>query len=103
MVAKGKMFGSARKNLSQLLKRNQKNRQIESDIKLHIHGGKDFEMYCPLVRRGGMVVFHDIVKHPPKTGCEVDRLWNEIKHSYPHIEIVRDWSQGWAGIGIVSL
>ncbi|MEM4489080.1 MAG: class I SAM-dependent methyltransferase [Desulfurococcaceae archaeon] len=32
---------------------------------------KDFEMYSPLVEKGGMIAFHDIVEHPPKTGCEV--------------------------------
>ena len=43
---------------------------------------RDFEMYFPLVREGGIVAFHDIVLHPPETGCEVNRFWNEIKHNY---------------------
>jgi len=28
---------------------------------------RDFEMYSPLVRNGGIIAFHDIVKHPPET------------------------------------
>ena len=63
----------------------------------------DFEMYVPLVRRGGIVAFHDIVKHPPQAECEVDRFWNEIKQQYRHIEIIKDPLQGWAGIGILHI
>lgn len=62
---------------------------------------KDFEMYSSLVRRGGIIAFHDIVEHPPETGCEVSRFWNEIKSSYEHVEIVKDWNQKWAGIGVL--
>jgi predicted O-methyltransferase YrrM len=25
---------------------------------------EDFEMYSPLVRKGGVIAFHDITKHP---------------------------------------
>jgi predicted O-methyltransferase YrrM len=63
----------------------------------------DFEMYAPLVRRGGIVAFHDIAKHPPQLECEVDRFWNEIKHNYRHLEIIKDPSQGWAGIGVLHI
>ena len=62
---------------------------------------KDFEMYSPLVRKGGIIAFHDIVEHPPDTGCEVNKFWNEIKHNYKYLEIVKDWSQKWAGIGVI--
>jgi len=62
---------------------------------------KDFEMYSSIVRRGGIIAFHDIVPHPPDTGCEVSSLWNEIKHRYKHVEIVEDWKQNWAGIGVI--
>lgn len=62
---------------------------------------KDFEMYSSLVRRGGLIAFHDIVPHPLETGCEVNKFWNEIKYFYKYIEIVRDWNQGWAGIGVL--
>ena len=62
---------------------------------------KDFEMYSPLVKSGGIVGFHDIVVHPPESGCEVDRFWGEIKVEYNSKEIVRDWNQKWAGIGLL--
>ncbi|MEM0233191.1 MAG: class I SAM-dependent methyltransferase [Candidatus Nezhaarchaeales archaeon] len=62
---------------------------------------RDFEMYSLLVRKGGIIAFHDIVEHPPETGCEVSRFWNEIKYSYSYIEIVKSWNQKWAGIGVI--
>jgi len=62
---------------------------------------RDFEMYAPLVKEGGIVAFHDVCPHPPQTGCEVNKLWNEIKGEYKHVEIVKDWRQGWAGIGVL--
>jgi len=62
---------------------------------------KDFEMYGSLVRKGGIIAFHDIVPHPPERGCEVSKFWNEIKHGYRLYEIVKDWSQKWAGIGVL--
>jgi len=61
----------------------------------------DFEMYSPLVRKGGIIAFHDIVEFPPGTGCEVNRFWNEIKRKYRHLEIVKDYGQKWAGIGVL--
>jgi predicted O-methyltransferase YrrM len=61
----------------------------------------DFEMYSPLVRKGGIIAFHDIVPHPPESGCEVSKFFNEIKYSYRFHEIVKDWNQRWAGIGVI--
>jgi predicted O-methyltransferase YrrM len=63
----------------------------------------DFEMYAPLVREGGIVAFHDIVKHAPEVQCEVDRFWSEIKRQYRHVEIVKDPLQSWAGIGVLHV
>ena len=63
---------------------------------------KDFEMYGPLVKKDGLIVFHDIVEHPKETGCEVSKFWKEIKNKYKYKEIVEDWNQGWAGIGIIE-
>ena len=69
----------------------------------HSYNGvkKDFEMYSPLVRKGGLIVFHDICNHPAGTECDVSSFWNEIKHSYKHQEIIKDSSQNWAGIGLI--
>jgi predicted O-methyltransferase YrrM len=64
---------------------------------------RDFEMYSPLVKKGGIVAFHDIVPHPSETGCEVSKLWEEMKSRYNHLELVKDQSQNWAGIGIIYM
>jgi predicted O-methyltransferase YrrM len=55
----------------------------------HTYDGarQDFEMYAPLVRSGGIIVFHDIVVHRPETQCEVIKFWSEIKQHYRHREI----------------
>jgi predicted O-methyltransferase YrrM len=62
---------------------------------------KDFEMYSPLVRKGGVIAFHDIAKHPIKTECEVNEFWDEIKNNYKFDEFVENWKQGTYGIGVL--
>jgi len=64
---------------------------------------KDFEMYMPLVGKGGMVVFHDIVIHPFQCACEVNRFWKQIKNRFKHKEIIKNHNQKWAGIGILFI
>lgn len=64
---------------------------------------QDFEMYSPLVRKGGLVAFHDICKHPPELRCDVSSYWNEIKRSHKYEEIIADPNQGWAGIGLIYM
>ena len=70
----------------QKLKKILKNRKldllfIDGD---HTYEGvkKDFEMYSPLVKKNGIVAFHDIVIHPPEINCRVEKFWNEIKNKY---------------------
>jgi predicted O-methyltransferase YrrM len=60
---------------------------------------KDFEMYSSLVRKGGIIAFHDIVPGHPRYG--VPKFWNEIKMTYKHLEIVEDWSRSGRGIGVI--
>ena len=69
----------------------------------HTYGGvkKDFEMYGPLVKKGGIIAFHDIVVHPPEINCNVNEFWNEIKHNFEYKEFVENWDQKMCGIGIV--
>jgi predicted O-methyltransferase YrrM len=69
----------------------------------HSYAGakKDFEMYSPLVHKGGIIAFHDILKNPIETNCEVHLFWNQIKASYNYQELVNDPHQNWAGIGII--
>ena len=62
----------------------------------------DWEMYGPLVAREGLVGFHDIVQHPPETGCEVHTFWRELKARHAHVEIVADHEQAWGGIGVIE-
>jgi cephalosporin hydroxylase len=70
---------------------------------------KDFEMYSPLVRKGGIIAFHDIIpdyytRYGIKTSSwagEVYKFWNEIKEKYEHLEIVKDREQNGFGIGVL--
>lgn len=64
---------------------------------------QDFQMYGKLVKPGGIVAFHDICPHPPETCCEVNKFWLEMRDDYHHREIVEDWDQGWAGIGVIYI
>ena len=58
-------------------------------------------MYGPLVNSGGMIVFHDIVPHPPAANTYVEPLWNEIKKDYQYEEIIVAPEEPWAGIGVL--
>jgi cephalosporin hydroxylase len=63
---------------------------------------RDFEMYGPLVRRGGMIAFHDIVTHKRDTRCEVERFWNEIKGQYQHREFVERPAPGTMPVAVTG-
>ena len=70
----------------------------------HSYAGvqRDFEMYAPLVRSGGIVAFHDIVAHKLDTECQVKKFWSEIKHHYRHREIIEDRNQGSAPLALTG-
>jgi predicted O-methyltransferase YrrM len=61
----------------------------------------DFEMYRPMVRKGGLVAFHDIAEGPPVAVGGVPRFWREIKSKYRHTEIIKDRQQRGYGIGVL--
>lgn len=69
----------------------------------------DFEMYAPLVRRGGLIAFHDIlpdhsVQHGYQTvshSGEVYRFWRELKADYAHEEYIQASDQDGYGIGVL--
>lgn len=66
---------------------------------------KDFEMYGPLVRPGGLIALHDIYGHFMFPDLQVDRLWWELRGDWPDStwEIVnrrRPWGHG-MGIGVL--
>ena len=71
----------------------------------HTYDGvkKDYEMYSPLVRSGGLVAFHDIVEHTANKNCNVDKLWKEIKHKYNYSEIIESKDQSSFGIGVIEI
>ena len=62
---------------------------------------KDFEMYSPLVRKGGIIAFHDICPGPPDMVGEVPSFWKETMGKYRNISIVKDQSQCGDGIGVL--
>jgi predicted O-methyltransferase YrrM len=61
----------------------------------------DFEMYSPLVRRGGLIALHDIVEGSPELVGGVPRFWCEIRERFEVEEIVADHNQGGYGIGLL--
>lgn len=66
---------------------------------------QDFLSYRPLVRDGGLILFHDIV--PDKGGRAwaggVPQLWKELAPQYPHREFVLSRDQDGYGIGVLTV
>lgn len=63
---------------------------------------KDFEDYGPLVRPGGLIAFHDIVRNDAKPEIKVWQLWQEIKQQRESVEFVDPDSRApRMGIGVV--
>lgn len=63
---------------------------------------KDFEMYSPLVRKGGIIAFHDIVPGLKENVGGVPEFWKEVKNMDSK-EIVKDWNQEGNGIGVLKV
>ena len=62
---------------------------------------KDFALYSPLVKREGIIAFHDIAPSPNDSGKNgVPKFWVEIRKEYRHQKFVEDW-QGGFGIGLL--
>lgn len=70
---------------------------------------KDYLNYSPLVKEGGIIVFHDIIpdyltrfgKQTGKYAGDVPILWNELKSKYKHHEFINDKKQDGLGIGVL--
>lgn len=62
---------------------------------------RDFEMYSPLVKEDGIIALHDIAPPSLENDSEVSKFWAEIKSAHNYMEIVKDWNQKWAGIGLI--
>lgn len=71
----------------------------------------DFELYAPLVRRGGLIALHDIVpdhgtRFGRDTGCyagDVWSFWAELRQRHECEELVDDPEQDGFGIGVVRV
>ena len=65
----------------------------------------DFNMYKGLVRKGGLIGFHDIIssEYHHNLDCFVDQLWNELKKDYEHIEFIQNPKQHKYGIGVLKV
>ena len=61
----------------------------------------DFHNYKQLVKSGGIIAFHDIVRHRRDTQAEVDQLWSELKKVYRYDEFVANPTQDRYGIGVI--
>jgi predicted O-methyltransferase YrrM len=62
---------------------------------------RDYELYAPLVRGGGIIAFHDIVEGPESSVGGVPRFWREVRSSLLEtVEIVHSCDQGGYGIGL---
>ena len=61
---------------------------------------KDFELYHPFVKKGGIIIFHDIVAHI-HSSCKVDQFWKEIKFEFKHVEFIDSPSQECYGVGVL--
>ena len=63
---------------------------------------KDFKMYSPLVRKGGIIAFHDIINNDPtRLDIGVPKFWLEVKDRYLFKEIIIDKIN--YGIGILKI
>lgn len=62
---------------------------------------RDYCMYAPLVRPGGLIGFHDVREHPPLDEIEVPKFWAEIKDDTA-TEIITGEDE-WGGIGVLHV
>ncbi len=77
---------------------------IDGDHRYHAVK-QDFNLYGPLVRSGGYIAFHDIVKREGASHLEVYKFWEEIKGRYESEEIVGppDDKDHPIGIGLIRV
>ncbi len=65
----------------------------------------DFEMYKGLVKKGGLIGFHDIANtdYHHNLNCYVDVLWNQIKEDHEYVEFFENKNQRKYGIGVIKV
>jgi predicted O-methyltransferase YrrM len=65
---------------------------------------KDLEIYSPLVRKGGIIAFHDIAPNGSKESAGgVPAFWKEIKNKYQYKEFIENEKQTGYGIGCIII
>ena len=61
-------------------------------------------MYSPLVRKGGVIAFHDVApKGIPELTGGVPQFWKEISGNYPTHVFIKDMDQTGFGIGVLLM
>jgi predicted O-methyltransferase YrrM len=62
---------------------------------------RDYELFAPLVRPGGLIAFHDIVDGPEELVGGVPAFWRDVRAELDDpLELVESWAQGGFGIGV---
>lgn len=61
----------------------------------------DFTTYQKLVRPGGIIALHDIVRNRFDPAAQVYKFWAEIKNNYRHEEFIDKADQDGYGIGLI--
>lgn len=62
---------------------------------------RDYELFAPLVRPGGLIALHDIVDGPEELVGGVPAFWREVRAQLDDPrELVESWDQGGFGIGV---
>lgn len=61
---------------------------------------RDFQLYAPLVRPGGVIALHDIHPNPAMPLNQVHGLWRELKTRYTWEEFIDQDFAGGVGTGI---
>jgi len=64
---------------------------------------QDFNDYSGLVRPGGIIAFHDIVKNQPTPNNQIYYLWERLKKNHDVTEFVDDHEQCGFGIGVINV
>jgi len=64
----------------------------------------DYEIYSPLVGKGGLIAFHDICEHDPSQQCNVKEFWDELIRDNPAEkgEFIFEPAT-WGGIGWIKV
>lgn len=64
---------------------------------------KDYKNCLPLLNKGGIMFFHDIVdsEYHRSANCYVSKFWDEIKNIHKTLEIKDPTNSDWGGIGII--